>query len=154
MKRRTLLQSSLAAGLLGVAAGAGLLRPTTVWAAWPQSAFAAGSVEQALQHLAGATQLEQSDVVRLKAPPIAENGAVVNVLASAKISGVEAITLLVENNQTPLVVSAQFSPQMRPYLKTRLKMAKTGNVIAVVHANGKLYSARRKVKVTMGGCGG
>ena len=38
--------------------------------------------------------------------------------------------------------------------KNRLKMAKTSNVIAVVEAGGKLYSATREVKVTVGGCGG
>jgi sulfur-oxidizing protein SoxY len=33
-------------------------------------------------------------------------------------------------------------------------MAKTGDVIAIVKANGKLYSATKEVKVTIGGCGG
>jgi sulfur-oxidizing protein SoxY len=39
-------------------------------------------------------------------------------------------------------------------ISTRIKMGQTGNVIAVVKANGKLYSARKEVKVTIGGCGG
>jgi sulfur-oxidizing protein SoxY len=33
-------------------------------------------------------------------------------------------------------------------------MAKTGNIIGVVKADGKLYSASKEVKVTIGGCGG
>jgi sulfur-oxidizing protein SoxY len=33
-------------------------------------------------------------------------------------------------------------------------MGKTADVIAVVKANGKLYSAKKQVKVTIGGCGG
>ncbi|NNF97668.1 MAG: thiosulfate oxidation carrier protein SoxY, partial [Halobacteria archaeon] len=37
---------------------------------------------------------------------------------------------------------------------TRIKMGKTSDVIAVVKANGKAYSARKNVKVTIGGCGG
>ena len=36
----------------------------------------------------------------------------------------------------------------------RLKMAKTSKVVAVVEADGKLYSATKEVKVTVGGCGG
>ena len=36
----------------------------------------------------------------------------------------------------------------------RIKMGKTSDVIAVVKANGKLYEARKAVKVTIGGCGG
>ncbi|MCB1874458.1 MAG: thiosulfate oxidation carrier protein SoxY, partial [Chromatiales bacterium] len=37
---------------------------------------------------------------------------------------------------------------------TRIKMGKTGDVVAVVKSGGKLYSARKSVKVTIGGCGG
>jgi sulfur-oxidizing protein SoxY len=33
-------------------------------------------------------------------------------------------------------------------------MAKTSNVVAIVESDGKLYSATREVKVTVGGCGG
>jgi sulfur-oxidizing protein SoxY len=33
-------------------------------------------------------------------------------------------------------------------------MGKTANVIAVVKSGGKLYSAKKEVKVTIGGCGG
>ena len=41
-----------------------------------------------------------------------------------------------------------------PYVSTRIKMAKTGDIIAVVKADGKLHSATKEVKVTIGGCGG
>jgi sulfur-oxidizing protein SoxY len=33
-------------------------------------------------------------------------------------------------------------------------MAKTSKVVAVFESNGKLYSAAKEVKVTVGGCGG
>jgi len=33
-------------------------------------------------------------------------------------------------------------------------MGKTGDVVAVVKANGKVYKASKNVKVTIGGCGG
>jgi len=33
-------------------------------------------------------------------------------------------------------------------------MGKTSDVIAVVEAGGKRFSARKNVKVTIGGCGG
>ena len=36
----------------------------------------------------------------------------------------------------------------------RIKTAKTSKVVAVVEAGGKLYSATKEVKVTVGGCGG
>ncbi|EDN68140.1 sulfur/thiosulfate oxidation protein SoxY [Beggiatoa sp. PS] len=40
------------------------------------------------------------------------------------------------------------------WLKTRIKMNETSNVVVVAKADGKLYVARRNVKVTIGGCGG
>ena len=40
------------------------------------------------------------------------------------------------------------------YESTRIKMGKTSKVIAVVKAGGKVYSASKDVKVTIGGCGG
>jgi sulfur-oxidizing protein SoxY len=39
-------------------------------------------------------------------------------------------------------------------VSNRLKMAKTTKVVAVVESGGKLYSATKEVKVTVGGCGG
>jgi sulfur-oxidizing protein SoxY len=33
-------------------------------------------------------------------------------------------------------------------------MRKTSDVVAVVKSNSKLYSAKKPVKVTLGGCGG
>ena len=36
----------------------------------------------------------------------------------------------------------------------RLKMAKTSKVIALVESGGKVFSATKEVKVTVGGCGG
>ena len=39
-------------------------------------------------------------------------------------------------------------------VQTRLKMGQSTNVVAVVKADGKLYSATKETKVTLGGCGG
>jgi sulfur-oxidizing protein SoxY len=40
------------------------------------------------------------------------------------------------------------------YISTRIKMGTTSNVRAVVKAGGKMYTAAKEVKVTIGGCGG
>ena len=54
----------------------------------------------------------------------------------------------------PLSASFDFAPSAEGYVSTRIKMGKTSNVIAVVKSGGKLYSAKKEVKVTIGGCGG
>ncbi|WP_373280466.1 thiosulfate oxidation carrier protein SoxY [Methylogaea oryzae] len=43
--------------------------------------------------------------------------------------------------------------RLEPFVSTRVKLAATGVVIAVVRAEGRLYSTRKTVKVTVGGCG-
>lgn len=153
-KRRVFLKGTVAAGSVGLAIGAGLLTPATVLAAWNKSAFNAKSVDEAIKAAAGNPLTEPSDKITIKAPDIAENGAVVPVSVVADMDGVESITLLVEKNATPLSAIFHLPKGTLPDVSTRVKMGKTGDVIAVVKANGKLYSARKGVKVTIGGCGG
>lgn len=154
IKRRTLLKGTLAAGVVSVAAGAGLLTPRMVLAAWPEKAFDAKSVDAALQALTGKGDTSQSQDIEIKAPPIAENGAVVGVTVSSSLPNVESITILAEKNASPLAASFDLASNTEPFVGTRIKVAKTSDVIAVVRSGGKLYSASREVKVTIGGCGG
>lgn len=153
-KRRVFLRGSLAAGVVGVAAGAGLLRPQSVLAAWSEDAFGAKEVPAALNALMGSDITEPSEAINIKAPDIAENGAVVPITISADIQGIESIALIAEKNPSPLVASFDLGAGAQGFVATRIKMGKTGDVVAVIKAGGKLYSARKGVKVTIGGCGG
>jgi len=154
MKRRLFLKGSLATGVAGIAISTGLLTPRLVLAAWPKTAFEARTVDEAVNGLFGGGTLEGSDNIKIKAPDIAENGAVVPVSVTTDIAGAESISIIVEKNATPLVASFQLGKGTEGYVSTRIKMGKTSSVIAVVKAGDKLYSAGKEVKVTIGGCGG
>lgn len=154
IKRRTLLKGTLAASAVGMAIGTGLLTPRVVFAAWPKDAFEAKSVDTALKGLFGADQLQGSDKIKIKVPDIAENGAVVPVSVETDMSGVEAISIIAEKNGAPLTSSYNLGAGAEGYVATRIKLGKTSSVIAVVKSGGKLYSAGKEVKVTIGGCGG
>ncbi len=154
LKRRLFLKGSVAAGTLGVAVGAGLLTPTAVMASWPKDAFGAKKVEDALSSLMGGSATSPSDAIKIKAPDIAENGAVVPVTVESSMNGIESIALMASANGTPLVASFNLGDGAQAYVSTRIKMGKTGDVIAVCKAGGKMFSARKGVKVTIGGCGG
>jgi len=154
IKRRVFLRGSLAAGTLGVAASAGLLTPQTVIAAWNEKAFKAKSIDDALTAAMGEASNTASDAIKIKAPDIAENGAVVPVSVSSDLAGVESIALLAEGNASPLVATFMLGEGAVADVSTRIKMGKTSDVIAVVKSGGKLHSARKSVKVTIGGCGG
>jgi len=95
-----------------------------------------------------------SSHVSIKAPDIAENGAVVPITVKTDIAGAESVSIIVLNNPNPLVASFDLTPSSGGLVSTRIKMGKTSDVTAVVKAGGKLYSATKEVKVTIGGCGG
>ena len=155
MKRRIFLKNSLATGAAVVAANAGLLIPTTVLADWNKKAFSAKTTDDALNGVFGSTNATKSGDIILKAPAIAENGAVTPVTVDASgIDGIESIAILASKNPQPLVCEYTFGAGAVGYVSTRIKMGQTMDVIAVVKAGGKLFKAQQEVKVTIGGCGG
>lgn len=154
MKRRTFLKGSVATGAVGMAISAGLLTPRMVLAAWPKSAFEATTVDDAINGLFGSSGLTGSEQIKIKAPDIAENGAVVPISVETDISGAESISVIAEKNAQPLAASFVLGAGTEGYVSTRIKMGKTASVIAVVKAGDKLYSTGKEVKVTIGGCGG
>ena len=121
-----------------------------VFADWPAELFGAKDVKGALS---GNEGLASSDIT-LKAPDIAENGAVVPVTVETNLSNVESISILVKENQRPLSAVFILGPGVQPNISTRIKMAKTSEVIAVVKSGEKRLTTTKEVKVTIGGCGG
>lgn len=154
MKRRVFLKGSLAASTVGIAVSAGLLAPQAVLAAWPEKSFHAKSPKDALDGVFGSGQTEASNKIKIKAPDIAENGAVVPVTVKSDIPDVESIAILASANDSPLIALFNLGQNAMADVSARIKMGKTGDVIAVVKAGGKLYANRKGVKVTIGGCGG
>ena len=127
--------------------------PRWLFAARPDAAFSSVNVEGAINGLFDEAAIE-SDLVTLKIPDIAENGAVVPVSVSTELTDVEAISIIVDNNPTPLAALFEMSPQSVPDVSVRIKMGKSSTVRTIVKAGGKLYTTSKEVKVTIGGCGG
>lgn len=153
MQRRTFLKNTLAASATGVAVSAGLLTPSVVLAKYPKAAFESKDFDAAVSAIAGGKP-EASGDITIKAPDIAENGAVVPVTVSTGAAGVSLISVLAPNNPVPLLASFNLSEGAQAYVSTRIKMGKTGDVVAVVKMGDKLVSNQKEVKVTIGGCGG
>ena len=153
-KRRILLKSSLAASATGMAISAGLLTPKSVLAAWNSAAFDAKDVNAALTGVFGSADVMDSDKIKLKAPDVAENGASVTITVDSKLAKTETISIIVSNNGTPLSATFNLGAKTEGFITTNIKMGKSSDVIAVVKADGKLYSTKQQVKVTIGGCGG
>jgi sulfur-oxidizing protein SoxY len=145
-----------ASGALAAALATGILKPTEVLAAdeWNHAAFDAKDAAGALKGLGAATVTESKDIV-LKAPDIAENGAVVQVEVVSNIPNTLSIAVMSLKNPQPLAAAFEFSNGALPELQVRVRLAETTQVKALIKtADGKFYSAQKEVKVTVGGCGG
>ncbi len=152
MKRRLFLKQSLAAGTMGLLVGSGLLLPKAALALWPAEAFQSKDPQQALQAMFGSNELEENPGITLTAPEMAENPAGVPIKVSVDMPDVESITIVALKNPLPLIASFKPGAGALPFVATRVKLGGSGDVIAVVKAGGKLYSARQKVKVSASGC--
>jgi len=118
----------------------------------PDAAFAAKALDAVYAGLGGTP--EESSEITFLTPEIAENGAVVPVNVSSKIAGTDQIAIVVELNPNPLVAVFMIPDGTEPAVQTRVKVAQTCKLHALVRANGKWYSTSRETKVTLGGCGG
>jgi sulfur-oxidizing protein SoxY len=153
--RRLILKGAVTVALIGLGDIPFSLAPAFAAAndKYPEDAFKAKSDADAIKSLYGKTA-EASDKVKLDAPEIAENGGVVPISVSTSLADVTSISFLVSENPNALAASYKIPAGTLPSVANRLKMAKTSNVMVIVEAGGKLYSATKEVKVTVGGCGG
>ena len=153
--RRLILQGAASVALLGLGNLPFGAAPARAAAndKYPEEAFKLKNEADAIKALYGKT-VEPSDKVKLDAPEIAENGGVVPISVTTTLDKVTSISFFVAENPNALAASYKFPDGTIPAVANRLKMAKTSNVTAIVEADGKLYSATKEVKVTVGGCGG
>lgn len=95
-----------------------------------------------------------SDAIDLEMPELTENGAMVPVAVTSRLPKTEQILLLADSNPFPMVALFEVSAGTEPYISTRVKLAQTCTVHAIVKADGRLYSVTKNAAVISGGCGG
>jgi sulfur-oxidizing protein SoxY len=153
MIRRTVLKGAGATGVLAGLLAAGVLKPTLAHAAdWNKNAFEAKDLDAAIKAIGG-DGADHKDFV-MKAPEIAENGAVVPIDVTCNIPDTTSIAILVKMNPFPLSSYFEFANGAMADVSVRLKVAQTSVIRAIAKAGGKSYSVQKEVKVTVGGCGG
>ena len=146
MKRRHFLQLFLSV------AGLALIPVRAFAAIWNSAAFQATQSEAALAGL-GAANLKPSSLITIVAPDKAENGAVVQVEVMSTIPNTESISILVDKNPTSLIANFKFSNGADPFVVTRIKMAESSDIQAVIKADNQYFVAKRNVEVLENGCG-
>lgn len=108
----------------------------------------------------GGKTAEQGKIV-IELPEIAENGNTVPLSVSVDAPMTEAdhvteILVVAEGNPNPGVATFHFTAMSgKAEASTRIRLATTQNIVAVAKtSSGKIYTASKLVKVTIGGCGG
>jgi sulfur-oxidizing protein SoxY len=141
---------ALGAGAMGVA----------VLGASGGPALAKNDAEDAIKKFTGGKTPTQGRVT-IDMPEIAENGNTVPMTVSVQSpmtaqSHVTEVTVLADENPRSGVATFHFSPASGvAEANTRIRLAKTQNIIAVAKMNdGSFFMATKTVKVTIGGCGG
>ncbi len=152
--RRSFLKLAGNVGALAALGAASLLQSAGAWAAsaWNKAGFESKAFADALKSLGVANPVESRDIT-ITAPDIAENGAVVPVAVTSKIPGTEQISIVSEKNPFPLAATFDIANGSEGYVSTRIKMGQTSDVWAVVKAGGKYFTAKKEIKITVGGCG-
>jgi sulfur-oxidizing protein SoxY len=152
--RRDVLKGGGGLTLAALLVAAGWLPRDAAAQSWNKSAFESKSVDETVKALGGAAPAQSQAVAFVSTPDIAENGAVVPIGVTSTVPKTESIAILVEKNPNTLAAVFDIPPGTEPSITTRVKMAQTSNVYALVKADGKYHVASKEIKVTLGGCGG
>jgi len=148
ISRRTFVRASaIGAALAVVASQRGN-------AALPAGVFSAASPADAIRAAVGNGTMASDERVRLTAPDRAENGDVVPLSVDADLPNIQRITLVADKNPIPVIAVFSLAPEVEGFVATRVKLAETCNVTALVDSGGKLHTASKPVQVLIGGCGG
>ena len=147
-KRRIILKTALVTGAVSAAIGTGLACANLiVKSAWPKEAFNASTIEEALLELTGSnTIIPSPDDILIKAPTIAENG-IAHITIKSDIPETESISIFIPNNRSPLVANFKLNPSVISTIITRIKIENSGDIIAIIKADNKLYSATKIMRV-------
>jgi sulfur-oxidizing protein SoxY len=146
ISRRELLQST--------AAGA-------VSLALPSAAFATADqvAEEVKKAYPGKAAV--AGKIKLDLPSIAENGLVVplNFEVESPMTDadyVKSVRFYAEGNPSPHLAEFHYTSMVpKAAGQIRIRLAASQNIVAYAEmSDGKLYTAKKEVKVTIGGCGG
>lgn len=125
-----------------------------------QAGAAPEDAEKRLMEFTGG-KAPEAGKISLTAPEIAENGNTVPLSVKVESpmtaeSHVASVMIISEGNPSAEVITFNFTPMSgAASATTRIRLAKTQNVIAVAKMNdGSVFMDKKQVKVTIGGCGG
>jgi len=152
ISRRTFVRSAVGGAVVSTGFGTAMMTPRRVRAALPPQTFFS-SPAAAISAVLGTDEAPLSAAVEIKIPSMVEVADMVPVTVMTTLDNIESITIVADDNPNPIIAYYRFSPQLWPYLATRVRLAKSGNVHALVKAKGTVHRATKHIDISIGGCG-
>lgn len=106
----------------------------------------------ALKGLLKGKPIVDSNKIRLKIASSADNKNPVPITVESDLQDIKSISILVERNPAPLVATFEISPALELFIATRIKLAHTSFVFALLESDKVFYGAKQKVTVSESGC--
>ncbi|MCZ6802719.1 MAG: thiosulfate oxidation carrier protein SoxY [Proteobacteria bacterium] len=131
----------------------GLFKPVTVLAKWKKAAFTATKFNDAINAYFPGQQIQETDQITIGVHPVVESGAVVPVKIKTDLPNPESITIFVDKNPNPLIANFDLYPGCIGFISTRIKVDQPSNIVAVIKANGEVFTTKTFIEVHEGGCG-
>ena len=138
-------------GLAVALMSSGILGERLAHASGGEFVFDATSLDDALRAMGGIQSTSRE--ILLTVPDSVSNGAFVAVTLTSLLPNTQEMSIIVEANPNPMVVRFTIPAGTEPTISTRVKMAETSRVYAVVKADDKLFSTYSETQVALGGCG-
>ncbi|MEN9501946.1 MAG: thiosulfate oxidation carrier protein SoxY [Pseudomonadota bacterium] len=118
--------------------------------------FEAKTLDDAMQAL-GITadnKPEKSKDITIKAPELAESGAIIPVIITSTLKDVKEILILVADNPRPLTAIFTLMEGTEASISTRIRLDKSSDVIVLVKTADKIWTTKQAIKVNASGCEG
>ncbi len=141
LRRRRALQ-----GLLALASAGSSARS----AAAPSPEAAADALRHTIDTMGKPVRADAAIV--LDVPSVAEDGALVPLSVASSLPGTREIVILVDVNPHPVAARFVIPEGTDAFAATRIRMARSGTVLAAVRTNAGLFFTSRSAQVGVGGC--
>lgn len=155
--RRIILKYASVASLAAIAEATELFKTRIVYAAdWNKTVFENRNLTEVLSIVSnGVDKIIASSDIYLRAPDIVDNYAVTPVAVTSNISGTTRIVLICADIDFPLIADFKLLDGTQGFISTRVRLGdieskhcgKSVTILAVVHANGLVYSASKTVNL-------
>ncbi len=132
----------------------GLLFARSAGAALPPETFFAPSPADAIRAVLGSEQSMPDERVHLDITGMVEVADMVPLSVNADLDDMESVTIVADRNPNPIIAHYRLDTRaLHPYVATRVRLAASGDVHALVKAHGTLHRATRNVEISIPGCG-